>query len=183
MMTGSEYVLKLFSEPGFKTLYGGTDPLDWDTDGDDIADGMDDEDGDDFWNVEEIERGTESSVELKRPDGIDDDTEPDPSLPGDTGVRTGLWVDPYNPCLPAIYADHCPDGVLLGAAPWRPFKIDGQPPLRRWPLYNKALYSGNVGNPAEEIWTGFPKVEQTLPLHQPGDANPGHQHPLLPRPS
>ena len=135
--------------------------------------------------MEEIVRGTESSVEVKHADGPDQDTEADPSTAGDTGVRTGLWVDPYNPCLPAIDANHCPDGVLLGVTPWRPFEDDaGEPPLRRWPLYHDARYSGAATTtPQAEIWDGVPAVDQVLPLRQPGDARPGLQHPLLPRPS
>jgi hypothetical protein len=187
MMTGPDYVQKLFKEPAFKlTSIDGTDPLDPDTDGDGIVDGIDDQDHDDFWNVEEIRRGTESSVEVKHADGPDQDTDPDPSTAGDTGVRTGLWVDPYNPCLPAIYANHCPDGVLLGGTPWRPFydADAGDAPLRRWPLYNRSLYSGApTTTPQAEIWDGVPAGQQVLPLRQPGDAQPGLQHPLLPRPS
>src|SRR5919109_373150 len=83
--------------------------------------------------------------------------------------------------LPAIDANHCPDGVLLGVTPWRPFEDDaGEPPLRRWPLYHDARYSGAATTtPQAEIWDGVPAVDQVLPLRQPGDARPGLQHPLL----
>jgi hypothetical protein len=183
-MTGPNYVAKLFKEPFFKNVYAGTDVLDRDTDGDNIVDGMDDQDHDDFWNVEEIKRGSESSVEIKKPDGTDDDTLPDPSDAFDTGKRTGLWVDPYNPCLPAIHANHCPDGLLLDGAAWRPWAEGDDPPLRRWPLYHTSLYGDPDALPStEEIWNRYPTVDQKLPLQQPGDANPGPEHPLLPRPS
>jgi hypothetical protein len=168
MMTGPAFVQALFSEPAFKTLFGGTDPMDADTDGDGIVDGMDDEDQDDFWNVEEIDRGTESSVEA-----------------GDTAVRTGLWVDPYNPCLPAIHSRSCPKGVLLGGTPWRPFYEGDTPPLRRWPLYNTPLFAGAASTtPQDEIWGPVPANEQKLPLQQPGDPDATRpEHPLLPRPA
>jgi hypothetical protein len=177
MMTGPAYIAALFNEPLYKNVYEGTDPLDWDTDGDQIADGMDDQDEDDFWNVEEIRRGTPSSVEVQAADGIDAGTDPD--LVGrDTTARTGLWVDPYNPCLPAIYARHCPDGVLLGGTPWRPWPTGGIAPTRRWPLYHTALYPLDA---PDEIWTPAGGQSQPLPLHQP-NAGTGPEHPLLPRP-
>jgi hypothetical protein len=180
MMTGPQYLHDVFQEPFYKNRYEGTDPFDADTDGDGIVDGMDDQDHDDFWNVEEIRRGSKSSEEVKHADGADQDTLPDPSTANDTGLRSGLWVDPYNPCLPAWHANHCPETVLLGVDPWRPWPdASGQAPLTRWPLYNEAMYDGAT----PEIWDGFPEAEQTLPLHQPNDPRPGRQHPLLPRPS
>ena len=93
--------------------YSGTSWLDGDTDGDGIYDGMDDNDHDDFWNAEEIERGTWS---------IDDQGDP-------TGVNTGLWVNPFNPCLPNRNSRTCPVYVPLGSDPWSPF--DNAEP--RWP--------------------------------------------------
>jgi hypothetical protein len=181
MMTGPAYVQALYQEPAFKEVLEGTDLLDPDTDGDGIVDGIDDQDQDDFWNVEEIRRGWESSVEEKHADGADQDTNPDPSTASDTGKRTGLWVDPYNPCLPWIHSRSCPKGVLLGGTPWRPF-YDTEPPLRRWPLYGESLFDGAATTtPQEEIYSVF--GAQTLPLALPGDPTPGPHHPLFPRPS
>jgi hypothetical protein len=187
IMTGPNYVHLAFDEPFYKNLYAGTDPVDADTDGNGIVDGMDDQDRDDFWNVEEIERGSESSREEKHADSnLDQDTLPDPSTELDSGLRSGLWVDPYNPCLPAIHADHCPEGVLLGATPWRPWPgVDGAAPLRRWPLYKDWRYTGADPDAPypEEVWDGVPVNQQVLPLRQPQDPRPGLEHPLLPRPS
>jgi len=166
MMSGASYVQTLFEEPAFKTLWDGTDPMDSDTDGDGIVDGMDDQDHDDFWNVEEIKRGTKSA-----PDGAD------------SGSRTGLWVDPYNPCLPARWSRTCPVALLLGGTAWRPFLTPGaQADFDRWPLYNTALYSSVAFG--EELWSGVVAGQQKLPLQQPGDPDvTGAEHPLLPRPS
>ena len=181
MMSGPEYIQGVYKEPAFKTTYLGTDALDSDTDGDGIVDGLDDNDFDDFWNVEEVRRGSASSVEQKHADGADDDTEPDPSTANDTGERDGLWVDPYNPCLPAIYSRTCPRGLLLNGPAWRPFvKGDEDPPLNRWPLYHTALYSGGLGG--AEIWDGALPAAQKLPLAPPGDPSPDLEHPLTPRP-
>jgi hypothetical protein len=184
MMTGPDYIASAFSEPLFKTKFAGTDPLDADSDGDTIVDGMDDQDQDDFWNVEEIVRGSKSSTEVQTADGIDAGTDPD-LLGSDTEKRSGLWVDPFNPCLPAIKARSCPRALLLGTPAWRPFTDSGDvAPNTRWPLYRDNLYFGDVDGAAyDELWTGVTPAEQILPLHQPGDTNPGPQHPLLPRPS
>jgi hypothetical protein len=186
MMTGPEYVLAVFEEPAFKTTYIGTDPLDPDTDGDDIVDGMDDQDFDDFWNVEEIKRGAESSVEVQVPDDSDPDTEPEEPTTADTGKRWGLWVDPYNPCLPAIYSRTCPRGVLINETPWRPF-YRGEAPLRRWPLYHTSQFNGTIAvlglGDTRELWSMVPEAEQKLPPQQPGDPDAtGVEHPL-PRPA
>jgi hypothetical protein len=98
----------------------GTNWLDPDTDRDGIYDGMDDQDGDDFWNAEEIVRGSES---------VDKDGDP-------TGATTGLWVNPFNPCLPWRDSRSCPEYVPLGANPWAPFPDkSGKLPQPRWPEY------------------------------------------------
>ena len=70
---------------------------------------MDDQDHDDFWNVEEIMRGTNSVAT------------------GATGPD-GLWVDPFNPCLPSPLSRTCPVAVPLTGEVWPPFWRDTAPP-------------------------------------------------------
>ena len=108
------------TENPFRIAYTGTNWLDGDTDGDGVVDGIDDQDHDDFWNVEEIERGSAS---------IDDEGDP-------TGATGGLWVNPFNPCLPWPDSRTCPRGVPVSAAIWAPFpNAEGELPEPRWPLW------------------------------------------------
>jgi hypothetical protein len=105
--------------PFTRVSYAGTNWLDGDTDGDGIFDGMDDQDHDDYWNAEEQVRGSWSVNRQNNP----------------TGVTTGLWVQPFNPCLPNLYSRTCPDSSVLGQAPWAPLPLaDGTYPAPRWPL-------------------------------------------------
>jgi hypothetical protein len=96
--------------------FSGTKWLDGDTDGDGKYDGIDDNDFDGFWNAEEIERGTPSIG----------------SGGASTGVTTGLWVNPFNPCLPNRESERCPEYVPLGGNPWSPFDN----PVPRWPEWD-----------------------------------------------
>lgn len=133
-----EYWHPNFKEPPFKVSYQGTDWLDQDTDGDGIIDAKDDQDHDDFWNIEEMTRGPQVSS---------------------TGSY-GLWVEPFNPCLPSIRSRTCPPVTLAGGEPWRPFPGENIPE-DRWPLYNTqdGVYS-------DELWLGIPRMQQTMPpLH------------------
>ena len=193
MMTGPDYVHALFEEPPFKVEWPGTNALDRDSDGDDIVDGMDDQDHDDFWNAEEIVRGAKSASRSVVQDGNDPGTDPDVSST-DTGIRTGLWVDPFNGCLPAVYSRGCPLGVFLDKEAWRPFETkDGTAPPTRWPLYNVAYYTGEIWG---EVGPGVDPAAHDIPAtgdqvvvpYQPGDpaADNGDgtrqaEHPL-PRP-
>ena len=116
-----------YEEPAFKTLYSGTDWLDADSDGNGVVDGLDDQDHDDFLNVEEVTRGARSRTKDNK----------------DGGSRRGLWVDPFNPCLPSPNSRTCPPSLLLDAAAWMPFKKAGDSdPLARWPLYGRLLGTG-----------------------------------------
>jgi hypothetical protein len=100
-------------------VLAGTKWLDGDTDGDGVYDGMDDSDFDDYWNAEEIVRGSAS---------VDGDGNA-------TGATGGLWVQPFNPCLPNRFSRTCPDFVPVGGAPWAPWPDDqGRLPEPRWPL-------------------------------------------------
>jgi hypothetical protein len=113
--------------PFGRVTYKGTNWLDADTDGDGVYDGMDDQDFDDFWNAEEQVRGT---MKL-RGDG------------SSTGQLTGLWVNPFNPCLPNPGSRTCPDTAQLGMAPWAPLPLeDGSFPNPRWPLWDEGSWPG-----------------------------------------
>src|SRR3954463_13725200 len=75
----SEYVEGIYpdAQPGTGWITG-TEWLDADTDGDAIVEGLDDQDNADFLNIEELERGNKVG----------------------SGNHNGLWVNPFNPCLP-----------------------------------------------------------------------------------
>ena len=102
-----------------RVTYSGTNWLDGDTDGDGVYDGMDDQDHDDYWNAEEQIRGTWSVTKSNVA----------------TGATTGLWTNPFNPCLPNDESRTCPDSGVIGMAPWAPLPLnDGTYPSPRWPL-------------------------------------------------
>jgi hypothetical protein len=151
--------------------YQGTDWLDADTDGDGKVDGVDDQDHDDFWNMEEAVRGPQSADK--------DDV--------DTGLRTGLWMQPFNPCLPAIRSRTCPPTTPLTGATWTPFMgpDDTDPPKPRWPLYGAGDDNTVIGGVQEydspdeyvaEMWAPPGFATQTRPPAQPGAG--GLEHPL-----
>lgn len=159
-LSGPEIYKAVFKETPYPLNYVGTDWLDHDSDNDDRPDGIDDQDNDDFWNIEEAFRGPQSV------DKLDAD-----------GPRSGLWTNPFNPCLPAINSRTCRDMLVSDGEGWMPFpKADASRvewPKPRWPLYGTALYDGpNSGATTVEIWNRIPVVNQTLPP----------QHPLTPRP-
>ena len=117
------------TENAFRYSFTGTNWLDGDTDGDGVVDGLDDQDHDDFWNVEEIERGSAS---------VD-------SSGGSTGVTTGLWVNPFNPCLPWTGSRTCPIGVPASGTIWAPFPDrQGRLPQPRWPLWGTAAWPSGL---------------------------------------
>lgn len=159
---------KVYGDAPYKSVFDGTDWLDYDSDGDGAGDGVDDQDRDGFWNIEEIERGTPSASEVDLGDGADEDHDSDGTGSNSTGVLTGLWVNPFNSCLPAPTAENCTRHLLLDADPWLPFYKD-EPPKTRWPLYGHDIGSRLING---ELWDGKPMSEQVLPP----------EHPLLPRP-
>lgn len=140
----------VYEEPLFLIQYEGTDWLNGDSDGDGVVDGLDDQDHDDFLNVEELGRLRGALARTK------DDV--------DTGVRTGLWVDAFNPCLPSTMSRTCPSTIPVeGDEVYRPFMkpTDDKPPLPRWPLYGTAEYG-------TEVWDGGPTgISQTMPPPHP----------------
>lgn len=122
--------------------FTGTDPANPDTDGDGILDGLDDQDFDDFWNIEETVRGPQSA-------------DKEGNL---LSARNGLWVQPFNPCLPSINARTCPQKLPLNGDIWSPFTPPDadDPVVPRWPLYGTALYG-------TEVWDGAGKATPMPP--------------------
>jgi hypothetical protein len=124
--------LTVMEEPMFRLSYSGTDWLRPDADGDGTIDGLDDQDFDDFLNVEELRRGLPARNDAN----------------ADTGVRTGLWVQAFNPCLPAIESRTCPTALPAGEpGAWRPW-YDGEATGPRWPLYRDWLHNPRDTDPA-----------------------------------
>lgn len=150
-LSASTWWNTFYEEPAFHVVYAGTDWLDPDSDGDGVVDGIDDQDFDDFWNVEEMRRGT---VTVDKQGNAN-------------SARSGLWVDPFNPCLPSKTSRTCPTKRPLTGEPWRPYTSHTatEPVKPRWPLYGTPQYPG-------EQWDGKPAGDQTMPP----------QHPLLPLP-
>jgi hypothetical protein len=121
MMSAPTWWSGIYTEVGFRTVYKGTNWLDPDSDGDTVVDGLDDQDFDDFLNIEEMRRGRQSVDK----DGVA------------TGITTGLWVNPFNPCLPWTSSRTCPVGIPLNGPVWAPFVAPGQDPIKpRWPLWS-----------------------------------------------
>jgi hypothetical protein len=132
-LSGPDWWATAMDEPAFQMAYSGTNWLDADSDGDGTVDGLDDQDFDDFLNIEELYRGTPVRTKTN----------------GYTGHETGLWVDPFNPCLPAFESRTCPTYMPLGnPGAWRPFFADMTEPLGpRWPLYRTPLYAPREQDP------------------------------------
>jgi hypothetical protein len=103
----------------------GTNWLDADTDGDKIVDGLDDQDHDDLLNIEELTRGPAVSQ----------------------GTHSGLWVNPFNPCLPWRQSATCDLHPPINAE-WAPFKNGGA--AAPWPMYRSwdgaPVYHDDVAN-------------------------------------
>ncbi len=161
-LSGPEVFKSDWKEPLYPLNYAGTDWLDADSDGDTRPDGVDDQDNDDFWNIEEAYRGAQT-VDKEDIDSL---------------RRDGLWTNPFNPCLPSPNSRTCGNIIANGGAVYRPFVgIDAKRadwPKPRWPLYGAAFFNGEndlVTTP--EIWNGISEADQeTLPP----------MHPLVPRP-
>ncbi len=167
-LSSPTWTLDIFEEVLFPVAHAGTDWLDGDTDEDGVVDGFDDQDFDDFWNVEEKGRGFASSV--KKP--AEETTPPAgyAKVPWrDTGLRSGLWGSPFNPCLPSSRSRTCPQRRRVGEPSYPPF-LKGEDkedpakwPVRRWPMYGAAEFDFN-GQP--ELWDGLPAADQRMPpLH------------------
>jgi hypothetical protein len=176
---------KEYDEPAFALPYEGTNWLDADTDGDTIGDAFDDQDFDDFWNVEELGRGR-PTVADREDDPTTDIDEAEDQTGLDTGDDSGLWVNPFNPCLPAPAARTCPDFYEFDQDLPMPFagreaKTEQRFPKPRWPLYGAWLYAfpnryaptmtpaqqALVPRSAREQWTGMADADQQLPPAHP----------------
>jgi hypothetical protein len=117
-----------------RRVFADINPLDPDSDGDGVLDGADDQDVDGYDNFTEME--------LARP-------------------RSGLFVQPFNPCLPDPYAITCGRWVPLESGSiWPPFDKD-----------NEAIYNGSV---IPLTWSGAtaPLSGQTFWNGQPGPQGP-----------
>jgi hypothetical protein len=167
ILSGPSWVEDRYKEPAFPVVYAGTNWLDEDSDGDGVVDGFDDQDFDDFWNVEEQYRGTRSS---KEPDP--EETAPPAGaekLPWrDTGVRTGLWVAPFNPCLPSPRSRTCPQAREFDSKVYMPFLAPDTTrtgwPIQRWPLYGEPFFAGYVSGVEQWVSPGY---AQTMPPAHP----------------
>lgn len=96
----------------FHISYAGTDPANADTDGDGVRDGADDQDHDDIPNIMELSRFAASGDwdnDVNKGECNPAENLPQPPAtnhPGDYGR-----VNPFNPCLPAIWSRTCPSHV------------------------------------------------------------------------
>jgi hypothetical protein len=136
-------------EKPFVNPYAGTSLVDWDTDGDGVVDGADDNDFDDLPNVREIRRqlvaGEIPAGEGDWCAGLNEDMELEPYVTFTMGAdpfsvcwnRPGeatngdpmssgpwrAWVQPFNPCLPNPRSRTCEKYPNLGAL-YPPFDAD-----------------------------------------------------------
>jgi hypothetical protein len=99
-------------ETPYPVKYGATRLDDEDTDGDDVRDGADDQDHDDVPNMMECGRNAASGRPFS---GADDVAPPGTPLKG--------FVNPFNPCLPAVLSRTCNRNPAL-EQPWAPFNED-----------------------------------------------------------
>jgi hypothetical protein len=90
--------------------YAGTQLDNWDSDGDGVPDGADDQDHDDIPNLMEVSRSMASGR------AIGSAATPDPVFGR---------VNPFNPCEPDINSRTCPRYIPIGGGAWAPF--DGPP--------------------------------------------------------
>lgn len=168
-LSNADWWKLIYEEPPYRVVFAGTHWLDGDSDGDSIVDGKDDQDHDDFWNLEEVHRGTmDPSGHLDSGQAVNEEEQP-------VGDGSGLWVDAFNPCLPSVHSRTCPPYDPADGSVWRPF-VDSkaeEPPLPRWPLYDDEtdadLRAWELGyfTYATERFTGMPQVQQTLPPEHP----------------
>jgi hypothetical protein len=170
-LSGPSWWAGTYGDVAYSQLdYQGTEWLDADTDGDETIDGLDDQDDDDFLNVEEVVRGAMSRTKDNKP----------------SFSRSGLWVSPFNPCLPSIRSRTCPPALIIGVDAWAPFAKDADTSrVPRWPLYGTSVYpatdepdptwvdttpadpsdSAPIVHFGPELWSGLPGQQTMPPLH------------------
>jgi hypothetical protein len=111
-----------YAETPYPVVYAGTDAANPDTDGDGIRDGADDQDHDDIPNLMELSRVAASGVFDGK--GNKECATPDPPAGASTPYQyhANLYgqVNPFNPCLPAVWSRTCNRHPDMGA-PWAPF--------------------------------------------------------------
>jgi len=105
------------TEQPYWVVYRGTDFANRDSDGDGVADGADDQDFDGFTNIQETRRLTSSRPRypfFMHPDQV--------QYPGG-----GVWVQPFNPCLPNPESPTCGEHVPADIAAPPPYDTFGVP--------------------------------------------------------
>lgn len=115
VLTSGWWVGRYDRETPFRITYTGTSATDADSDGDDVRDGADDQDHDDYANIVELSRARISGRAFDSP-------KLDKNL-----ANSDPWngrVQPFNPCLPNVESRSCPTYRPLTDA-WAPF--DGPP--------------------------------------------------------
>jgi IPT/TIG domain len=105
-------------ETPFRIAYAGTNLVDPDSDGDDLADGIDDQDHDDYPNVVE-----QSRINITWSHGHGFDAK-DLAVASANASPSYGRVNPFNPCLPNTDSRTCPTYIPF-AGGWAPF--DGPP--------------------------------------------------------
>ena len=88
--------------------YAGTNVLDPDTDGDGVLDGADDQDHDDLPNLLELSRNLASGFDDRQPGSLCTPADGLPAPPATHHASSYGRVNPFNPCLPAVWARTCP---------------------------------------------------------------------------
>ena len=111
-MSRPEYWKAVYEkETPYPIAYDGTRLDDPDTDGDGVRDGADDADHDDLPNLMECSRYAAGGLVVATAE----------ELPDPTGEAWWIpFVNPFNPCLPAINSRTCP-GKIPTSNPWAPF--------------------------------------------------------------
>jgi hypothetical protein len=105
-MTPEYWAACYAAEAPFGLAYLGTDVVDPDTDGDGVRDGADDQDHDDIPNLMELSRNAASGLWDAEPQGC----KPAAGLPTPPATHhpdTYGRVNPFNPCLPAVWSRTC----------------------------------------------------------------------------
>ena len=127
-----------YKENQYEQAYSGTDFLNADSDGDGdryadgtlVPDGLEDTDSDGFLNIEELNRGLPAWTQSSQA----------------PGQLTGLWVNPFNPCLPNPGSETCQKHPQFGVYN-PPFSNPENPIKTRWPLYANPLYGAGLRYP------------------------------------
>ena len=134
----------------YRIKYEGTNWLDQDSDGDGVVDGKDDQDHDDFWNLEETVRTRIWPASA------------DPAKE----YANALWMNAFNPCLPAVESRTCPATIQSTGDVWAPFY---RPPATEpegviYPLYKQPRPFVSWGVTLD-LWKGVGVTQKLPPPH------------------